>query len=69
MHDITLVKLELSYLDALETIAAAEGRKVTDLVREIVEANEGRSPTSALRIFVLNYFRAAGTAPEDRAVH
>ena len=69
MHDITLVKLELSYLDALETIAAAEGKKVTDMVRDIVEANGGRSPTSALRIFVLNYFRAAGTAGEDRALH
>lgn len=69
MHDITLVRLEMSYLEALEAIAAGEGKTVTELVREVVAANHNSSPTSALRIYVLNYFRAAGTAAESMAKH
>lgn len=57
----TSMRLEPFFWDALEEIARREGRSVGDLCAEI-DARRGRDNlTSAVRVFVTAYFRAAAT--------
>ncbi len=66
----TSMRLEPELWEALAEICARERQDISRLVRQIedVEHNGGR--TSAVRVFVLQYFRAAATEPgHERAGH
>ena len=62
----TSMRLEPELWDALREICAREGRDMSPLVRQ-AEAVRGGGRTSAVRVFVVQYFRAAaneaGLAP------
>lgn len=63
----TSVSLEDAFWSALKSIAAARGLTVADLVG-LVDANrEQRNLSSALRLFVLDHFRAAGAGDRRAA--
>lgn len=53
----TSVSLEESFWEALKEIAAAESRSVSELISEIDENRTGNL-SSALRVYVLEWFRA-----------
>lgn len=53
----TSIKFEPEFWDALEEIAIAEGVGVNELVRRIEVDKEAGTRTSAVRVFVLGWFR------------
>lgn len=66
-HSLTLrghrtsVSLEEPFWEAFREIAAAEGKGINELAAEIDEARGVTSGlASAIRVHVLNHFRAAG---------
>jgi predicted DNA-binding ribbon-helix-helix protein len=58
------MRLEPELWDALREICARERRDLNCLVREIEAAGHKGARTSAVRVFVVQYFRAA--ASENR---
>ncbi len=59
----TSMRLEPELWDALQEISRRESLPIGDLVRQIENAGHAGGRTSAVRVFILNYFRAA--ASED----
>jgi predicted DNA-binding ribbon-helix-helix protein len=55
----TSMRLEPELWDALAEICLREGRHLNDLVRRIEANGHSGGRTSAVRVFVLEYFRVA----------
>ena len=66
----TSMRLEPELWDALIEICTRERRDVNRLVRQIEASSHSGSRTSAVRVFVLGYFReAANEAGHEAANH
>ncbi|NUB13697.1 hypothetical protein GAY28_13890 [Azospirillum brasilense] len=64
----TSMRLEPAFWDALTEIAQREGLTVSELctrLAERVEALDTNSLSSAVRVYVMGYFRAATPKPEE----
>ena len=57
----TSMRLEPELWDALIEICDRESQDMSTLVRQIEAAGHSGGRTSAVRVFILNYFRAAAT--------
>lgn len=57
----TSMRLEPELWDALLEICERESQDMSMLVREVEKAGHQGGRTSAVRVFVLDYFRAAAT--------
>jgi len=57
----TSMRLEPELWDALMEICEREGHDVSALVRQVEEAGHSGGRTSAVRVFILSYFRTAST--------
>ncbi len=57
----TSMRLEPELWEALEEVCLREGLSVGEIVRRIEAANHPGGRTSAVRVFVLRYFREAAT--------
>ena len=53
----TSVSLEPEFWDALRNIAATEEKPTQRLIEEIDEARSGEGLSSAVRVYVLKYYR------------
>ena len=62
----TSVRLEAVWWDALAEICRREALTLHDLCDGIAEAKETGNLTAAIRLFALNYFRAAVTEEGHR---
>lgn len=66
----TSMRLEPEFWDALHEICQREGVRMRDLVRRIEQSAEVGGRTSAVRVYVLDYFRTAATdAGHSRVGH
>ena len=68
----TSVRLEPVMWEALADIAGRRGRTVNELVTEIDRDRSASSLTAAIRVYIVDYYRAAAAAgrpelPERRA--
>jgi predicted DNA-binding ribbon-helix-helix protein len=64
------MRLEPELWDALREICVRERQDINHLVRQIEAVGHTGGRTSAVRVFVLQYFRAAATDPgHERAGH
>lgn len=59
----TSMRLEPELWDALLEICGREGQDIDSLVRKVEQGGHAGGRTSAVRVFVLSYFRAAATEP------
>ncbi|HEX2944245.1 MAG TPA: ribbon-helix-helix domain-containing protein [Rhodopila sp.] len=57
----TSMRLEPELWDALTEICDREMQDMSTLVRKVEAAGHAGGRTSAVRVFILNYFRAAAT--------
>lgn len=57
----TSMRLEPELWDALNEVALREGRTLGDIVKRIEQRGHPGGRTSAVRVFVLDYFRTAAT--------
>jgi predicted DNA-binding ribbon-helix-helix protein len=57
----TSMRLEPELWEALLEICGREGQDMSSLVRKVEQHGHAGGRTSAVRVFVLSYFRAAGT--------
>lgn len=57
----TSMRLEPELWDALLEICEREGQDMSSLVRNVEQAAPPGGRTSAVRVYVMNYFRAAAT--------
>ena len=57
----TSIRLEPEMWDALSEICAREGRSLHDICRQIEGMRSQSGLTTAVRVFILNYFREAAT--------
>ena len=57
----TSMRLEPELWDALLEICERESQDMSTLVRQVEQAGHEGGRTSAVRVFVLNYFRIAAT--------
>ena len=57
----TSMRLEPELWDALLEICGREGRDISSLVRKVEHDGHPGGRTSAVRVFVLSYFRSAAT--------
>ncbi|MEM8797328.1 MAG: ribbon-helix-helix domain-containing protein [Pseudomonadota bacterium] len=65
----TSVSLEAPFWDALRDISAAEGTTATKIIARIdADRNEGDNLSSAIRVFVLSYFRERVEAAEKSSI-
>jgi predicted DNA-binding ribbon-helix-helix protein len=55
----TSITLEPAFFTALKEIAAVEGVSLSALIARIDAGREGKGLSSALRLFVLDHYRAA----------
>ena len=62
----TSIRLEPAMWQALREISAREGKTPHALVTEIARARAQSSLTAAIRVFLLDYFRAAATEEGHR---
>jgi len=62
----TSIRLEPAMWQALREISAREGKTVHTLVTEIERGRAQSSLTAAIRVFLLDYFRAAATEEGHR---
>ena len=53
----TSISLEPEFWDALRQIAASEEKPTQRLIEEIDEARSGEGLSSAVRVYVLKYYR------------
>jgi predicted DNA-binding ribbon-helix-helix protein len=58
----TSMRLEPELWEALEEVCLREGLSVGEVVRRIEGSNRPGGRTSAVRVFVLRYFREAATS-------
>ncbi len=66
----TSMRLEPELWDALAEIAGREGQDINRLVRQIEAVGHSGGRTSAVRVYVLEYFRAAASeAGHEAASH
>ena len=63
----TSMRLEPELWEALTEICAREGQDMSSLVRKIEQSGHAGGRTSAVRVFVLSYFRSAATEPGHQA--
>lgn len=64
----TSMRLEPELWDALLEICEREGQDMSSLVRVIEHAAPPGGRTSAVRVFIMNYYRAAATDAGHMAV-
>ncbi len=64
----TSMRLEPELWDALAEIARREGQDINRLVRQIEAVGHSGGRTSAVRVYVLEYFRAAANGGGHEAV-
>ena len=57
----TSMRLEPELWDALSEICEREGQDMSTLVRQVEAAGHAGGRTSAIRVFILNYYRNAAT--------
>ncbi len=57
----TSMRLEPELWDALTEICEREGQDMSALVRQVESIGHAGGRTSAVRVFIINYFRAAAT--------
>jgi predicted DNA-binding ribbon-helix-helix protein len=57
----TSMRLEPELWDALLEICEREGHDMSTLVRRVEEAGHSGGRTSAVRVFILDYYRSAST--------
>jgi predicted DNA-binding ribbon-helix-helix protein len=57
----TSMRLEPELWEALLEICGREGQDMSSLVRKVEQSGHAGGRTSAVRVFVLSYFRAAAT--------
>ena len=57
------MRLEPELWDALMEICHREGRRLNELIRSVDAGRNAGGRTSAVRVFVVQYFRAAATEP------
>ena len=57
----TSMRLEPELWDALSEICGREGQDMSTLVRQVEQRGHAGGRTSAVRVFVLSYFRDAAT--------
>ena len=62
----TSIRLEPAMWQALREISAREGKTMHALVTEIERSRAQSSLTAAIRVFLLDYFRAAATEEGHR---
>ena len=62
------IRLDPVMWDALEDIAERQGRSTDDLIPEIHGSRGERSLAAAIRIFIVQFYRAAasGVSPDER---
>jgi predicted DNA-binding ribbon-helix-helix protein len=60
------MRLEPEIWDALREICQRDSMRLGELVRRIEQNNPGAGRTSAVRVFTLEYFRAAATEEGHR---
>ncbi len=65
----TSMRLEPELWDALAEICVRERRDMNTLVRQIEATGHSGGRTSAVRVFVLQYFRSAASEPGHEAVN
>jgi len=61
----TSISLEAAFWAALKDVAAREGASVTQLVARIDSGRNGAGLSSAVRVWLLDYFRSNGSRPRD----
>jgi len=66
-QDRTSMRLEPEFWDALDEICRRENVSLGLLIRRIDQRRDRGSRTSAVRVFVLLYFRTAATEEGHRA--
>jgi predicted DNA-binding ribbon-helix-helix protein len=59
----TSMRLEPELWDALHEICERESQDMSTLVRQVEAAGHEGGRTSAIRVFILNYYRSAATEP------
>jgi predicted DNA-binding ribbon-helix-helix protein len=59
----TSMRLEPELWDALLEICDREGQDMSSLVRKVEQSGHAGGRTSAVRVFVVSYFRDAATEP------
>jgi predicted DNA-binding ribbon-helix-helix protein len=62
----TSMRLEIEMWEALSEIAKREGMSVNQLCSRVGNSRKQSSLTSAMRVFVLAYFRCAAAKPGER---
>jgi predicted DNA-binding ribbon-helix-helix protein len=65
----TSVSLENEFWEGLRDIGETKSAKLSDLVRQIDQERETGNLSSAIRVFVLNHFRANQAGGARRAEH
>ncbi len=63
----TSMRLEPELWEALAEICCREDRDIGELIRQIEQQTPTGSRTSAVRVFIVRYFREAGTETGHRA--
>jgi predicted DNA-binding ribbon-helix-helix protein len=63
----TSVSLEDSFWSGLKEIAAERGQTLSDLVASIDTKRAGGNLSSAIRLFVLDYYRAAAGRAQGKS--
>jgi predicted DNA-binding ribbon-helix-helix protein len=62
----TSVRLEPPMWEALQEVAAREGKPVNDIVTDIDRTRNESTLTAAIRVFLLRYYRRAAERNYDR---
>jgi predicted DNA-binding ribbon-helix-helix protein len=63
----TSMRLEPELWEALSEICGREGQDMSSLVRKVEQNGHSGGRTSAVRVFVMSYFREAATEPGHAA--
>jgi predicted DNA-binding ribbon-helix-helix protein len=63
----TSVSLEEAFWSGMKEISASRGLTLSELVAEIDTGRRHGNLSSAIRLFVLDYFRNRGSAPDKPA--
>jgi predicted DNA-binding ribbon-helix-helix protein len=63
----TSVRLEPVMWEALQEIVRQQETNINQLVTEIDRQRDSSSLTAAIRVYIVDLYRAAATAPGDRA--
>ena len=64
----TSISLEAPFWDALKEAATARGQSVASLVEDIDKQRDGAGLSSAVRVWILNYYRKPSPAQESPPV-